>query len=337
MSLRKTFAQMALAGLVCGSVGMWAVLAADPPASTTPLTIVDSAGKEQKVKGWTATQGTRRLSFLVAAPASKDEPVKDGAKDDGPKDKVKAPGKALPRTRPAVGPEALEFRQDNSTTFVEGILTLIPLERLRSIEYDDKDGVIAKVAQTEKPEEDLTLKGMTKYRGINKFTLEAEVDKGELGVAQLKFLGGVPKGIRAVRFESSKPAAPPAGRPAFVTVADKAQKAAHAVMDLQPLYQGTDGHEVLLPTLMFRKTLKVDVGKVQKIVTHEGRDPDAVEWTVTLKDGSELTLSLLKSITHEGKSLQLEGMLAKVPAGYALFPLHTLAEVQFDENKPEKP
>lgn len=323
MGMQKTLAKIMVAGSLCIVASVWAALAADPPVSTSPIVIVDSGGKEQKVKGWTFSQGTRRLSWLTPTP--KEEPKEE--KNDGPKAKV----------RPKAGPEALEFRQEHSTTFLEGVLTLIPLDRLRAIEYDDKDGVTVKVNLSPKADDDLTLKGTTKYKGINKITIEAEVDKGDLGVAELKFLGGVPKGIRGVRFEMPKPAEPVKGRSAFVTIAEKGQKDSTHVVDLQPLYQSADGHEQLLPTLMFKKTLKIDLAKVRKIVTHEGRDPDAQEWTVTLKDDSELTLTLLKTITHENKQLLLQGLVGKVPAGYMLYPLHTIAEVQFDEQKGEKP
>lgn len=332
MGMQKTLAKVMVAGALCIVASVCATLAADPPASTSPIVIVDSGGKEQKVKGWTFSQGTRRLTWL--APAPKDEPKEEPKEDkkDGPKGKVPA------KVRPKAGPEALEFRQEHSTTFVEGVLTLIPLDRIRAIEYDDKDGVTVKVTLSPKADEDLTLKGTTKYKGINKITIEAEVDKGDLGVAELKFLGGVPKGIRAVRFEMPKPSEQIKGRSSFVTIAEKGQKDSTHVVDLQPLYQSADGHEQLLPTLMFKKTLKLDLAKVRKIVVHEGRDPDAQEWTVTLKDDSELTLTLLRTITHENKQLLLQGLIGKVPAGYMLYPLHTIAEIQFDEQKGgEKP
>ena len=52
--------------------------------------------------------------------------------------------------RPPTGPEALEFREENSTNFAKGILTLVPLERIRSIDYDnDKQVVTARVATGE--------------------------------------------------------------------------------------------------------------------------------------------------------------------------------------------
>src|SRR5262249_21064182 len=147
------------------------------------------------------------------------------------------------------GPEALEFRDDNSTNFQEGVLTLIPLERIRAIDYDDNDSVSVRVAAGDKPDADEVLSGTTKYRGVNKLTIEAEVDKGDLGVAEVKFLGGAPKGIRGVRFPPAKaPAAAPEGRLAVVTVADK-RKNVQKATDLQPLYRFADGSERLVPVL----------------------------------------------------------------------------------------
>src|SRR5262249_90642 len=150
-------AKMVLAGLVCGSVCLGA---ADPPA-TGSIVIIDSAGKEQKVKEWAFTQRTRRLSWL--APAPKDEPGKEDK--DNPPAPVRAKG------RPTTGPEALEFREDNSTNFVDGVVTLVPLDRLHAIEYDDKDGVRVRVFLSPKADDDLTLKGTTKYKGINKIAI----------------------------------------------------------------------------------------------------------------------------------------------------------------------
>src|SRR5256885_5795100 len=62
---------------------------------------------------------------------------------------------------------------------------------------------------------------------------------------------------RAIRFPAPKPpAAAAAGRAAFVLGEDK--KNVQKVADLQPLYEFADGTERLLPTLLFKKTLKLD-------------------------------------------------------------------------------
>src|SRR5262249_35805404 len=255
--------------------------------------------------------GTRRLGWLAPAP-------KEG--DDKPK-------------TPA-GPEALEFRDENSTNFQEGVTTLIPLDRIRSIDYDDNDTVTVRVAAGDKPDADELVKGTTKYRGVNKLTIEAEVDKGELGVAEVKFLGGVAKGIRSVRFPAAKaPSAGAEGRPGLVSVADK-KKNEQKAADLQPLYRFADGSERLVPVLLFKKTLKLDVAKISKLRASEGKEADGLEWGVTLRDGEEETLTLLPKGMIDDKEAVLEGLLGRVPAGYKLFPMHTIAGVQFDEPKP---
>src|SRR5205814_5528385 len=123
----------------------------------------------------------------------------------------------------------------------------------------------------------------------NKLVIEAEVDKGELGVAEVKFLGGVPKGINGLKFPpAAKIEAAAEGRPAAVTTKDGENKGktAHKVSDLQPLYRVAGG-ETLTPLVFFKKTLKIDVAKVTKIsVTDAGAEP---AWVVSLKDGGDET------------------------------------------------
>jgi len=315
---------------VAGAPGLWAATLLVTEADETPsrpadpgtLIVIDSAGKEQKLKSWKFSQGVRHLAWLAPAAEDPEPAPKDIKPARGPRPKV---------PRQVAGPEALVFREESSTNFVNGILTLIPLDRLRALDYDpEMEAVIAKAATGDKTDETLT--GTVKYRGINKIAIEAEVDKGDLGIAEVKYLGGVPRGIKGLRFPSPKPLAPPMGRPATVTVLDKAKKTVLPVTDLQALYQTVDGGEKLLPLLMFKKTLKIDVAKVKKIVAGEGEGGDVV-WQVALKDGNDETLTLLQTIHHEGKELVLEGLLGKVPAGYKLFPIHTIGEVEFEPAK----
>jgi hypothetical protein len=293
--------------------------AKEPARTAEPgtLIVVDAAGKEQKLKTWKFAAGTRRLGWL--APAKTPEPKKEPDKDKGP---------ARGRPAPLAGPEALEFRPDTEIHFVEGVLVLIPLDRLRTLDCDNEmETVTAKVAGAGGTDEILT--GSTKYKKINKLVLEAEVDKGDLGIAEVRFFGGTPRGIRGSRFPS--PQAPPAGpasRPAVVTSVDGTKKTTHKVADLMPLYRFPDG-ERLLPTLMFRKTLKIDVGKVRKITVTEG-DRDDANWQVQLKDGSDETLVLLPSIEVDGRKGTLEGLVGRVPAGWKLFPTASIGEVVFD-------
>jgi hypothetical protein len=322
-----------------GAIILYSIRAADPlpeppaPAEAGTLIVIDAAGKERKLKPWKFVNDndpakapcTRALAWLAPA-GSADKDAKDDSKPKGE------------RAKPAVGPEALVFREDNSTEFQDGILTLIPINRLRTIDYDNEKRTVAvRVAAGEKPGDDVLLTGTTKYKDVNHLTIEAKVDKGDMGIAAVKFLGGgTDKPIRAVRFPAPKPPAPAeAGRPAAVVVEGKNN--VQKVADLQPLYEFPDGGERLLPQLMFKETLKIDVAKIQKLIALEGRVPDGKEMDVTLKDGNSDTLTLLKTITLDGKQAALVGLVGRVPAGYKLFPVHTFTEIQFDEYKETKP
>jgi hypothetical protein len=333
MRMRHWFGALLSAG-VFTFLAVCSRSADDPPkaAEAGTLLVIDPAGKEQKLKTWTYVAGTRRLTWL--APAEKEpEPPKD--KDAPPKDK---PAKDKPK--PPAGPEALEFREESSTVFAEGILTLIPLDRLRAIDYDnEKETVVARVATGPKPEDEAKLTGLTKYLKINKIIIEAEVDKGDLGLAEIKFLGGVQKGgIRGIRFPAPKvEAAPAGGRPAVVTSADRTGKATHKVTDVLPLYRFAEGREQTATLLFFKKTLKIDVAKIKSIVLNSAPDEEDKGWQVVMKDGNDENLSLLRKVTLDNKSAELIALLARLPGGYKLFPLHTVAEIAFDTTEDPKP
>ena len=291
-------------------------LAADEtpkPAEPGTLAILDSAGKEQKLKTWKFTEGVRRLGWLARAQAS-------DAKEAADKKE------AAPKADASAGPEALAFRPETTITYAEGVLTLIPLTRLRSLDYDaDMETVTARAAAG--PDRIETLVGTTKYKRINKLVIEAEVDKGDLGVAEVKYLGGYPRGIRGVRFPAAKDVpAPPEGRRVLVVSDEGEKKTTHKVVDLLPLYRLPDGGEKLLPTLMFKKTLKLDVSKIKKVVAASGGEA----WQVTLKDGNDETLTLLETATFDGKQAKLLGLVGRVPVGYKLFPAAAIAEITFD-------
>ncbi len=324
-NLRKAGPVLALFALLAA---FCTVPAADSPKETPRngvLVIIDAAGKEQKVKAWKFSVGTRHLTWL--APESKEKPAPE------PKDKAPAGKAPVAKPRAAVGPESLEFRDEHSTTFVDGILTLIPLERIRSIDYEDGiQTVTLKFVGADGKDE--VLKGTTKYKGINKITIDAEVDKGDMGIAEVKFMGGSAKGIRSVTFPAPKaPPASQAGRPASLVINDK-QKVTQKAEDLQALYRLADGTERLTGTLMFKKTLKVDLAKVKKLHAIPNAKSDEAEWQVTFKDGEESTLSLLKTVPlDDNKTMVLEGFLGRVPAGYKLFPAHTVTDIVFDEEK----
>jgi hypothetical protein len=308
--------------LLAAGLGVLAAAEDQKPKPPEPgtLLVLDAAGKEQKLKTWKFTEGVRRLTWLV--------PAKTAGKDAPDKGK-KVPSEGKRET--AAGPEALMLRAETEIEYAEGVLTLIPLDRLSAIDFDnDKDTMSVEIAgHAEK------LVGTTKYKRINKLMIEAEVDKGDLGIAEIKYLGGYPRGIRGVRFPTPKAALPAStGRRGRVVSSDgKSRTTPHSVVDLMPLYRLADGGEKLLPTLMFKKTLKLDVAKIKKIVT-AGAGEGA--WQVTLKDGGDETLTLLETIPFEGKPARLLGLVGRVPAGYKLFPVSAIAEINFDAEDKQK-
>lgn len=284
-----------------GLVWLGSTSAAEPePAKGEPITVIDAGGKEHKLKAYKLSTGTRPLGWKGGAPA-------------------------------------LAFREEGSTNFVEGILTLVPLDRIRSIDYDgEAESVSATVATADKDAGDVVLKGSTKYRGINKLSIDAEVDKGELGIAEIKFQGGVPKGsIRGVRFPSAKaPTAAPAGRVAQISTSDKKDKGPFKVYDLQAVYRMGDGTEKLLPTIFFKKSLKVDLSKLESINASEG-SKEGAEWVVKFKGGEEHTLTLLTVMPDDPKA-HLEALVGEVSTGYRLFPVSLIGEITFEDGKKEE-
>lgn len=311
MSMRRILSLLLVVG---PSVLALAADEAPKPAEPGTLVLIDSAGREQKLKAWKFAEGVRRLGWLAQSTEPKTAPEK-GEKDT-PRAKRGAPTEK--------GPEALVLRAETAEgLYREGALTLIPFNRLRALNYDKEQNTVTALTDAEEK-----IIGTTKFKGINKLVIEADVDRGELGVAEVKYLGGVEGGIRGVRFPAPK-AAPPAaeGRQAVVVSAEgKSKKATHKVVDLSPLYRLPDGGEKLLPTLQFKKTFKVDVSKIKKITVPDESDA----WQLTLKDGGDETLTLLETIPYEGKQARLLGLVGRVPAGFKLFPTACIAEITFD-------
>jgi hypothetical protein len=319
---RFTTAALLLPALTLAAGLSLAALADEPkPAEPGTLIVIDPAGKEQKLKSWKFTTGIRELGWLPAAPNKEEkEPAKDKKDDDkGPK---KGPAATL----------ALVVREENSTSWKEGVVTLVPMSRIKSVAYDnDKQTVAVHVATDAKGEAEVVLTGTTEYESTNRLVIEAEVDKGDLGVAEVVYKGGSAKGIRGIRFPPAKADEAPAGaRPALVTFADKRGKNSFKAQEVLALYRSGSG-EKTLPTLMFKKTIKMDLGKVVRISSDDIGSLEDPVWQVALKDGTDENFTLLRKPTIDGQALDLEGILARVPAGYRLVPVHALAGIDFEK------
>ena len=256
------------------------------------------------------TAGTRHLSWL----ATDEKP---------PKAKAKVPAR----------PEYLEFREDKTPMYKDDIVTYIPVASLLRLEYDhDKKLVRAAVKQA--GDKDLTLVGPTKFANINKFSLEGTaVMKADLGVeGALQFQDGLMKTpFRALIHHAAKPAAAPTGGGAVVIAQDKA-KTEHKVQGLMPLYKVGAGQK-LASVLMFETVGQIDVAKIAVLRQNppaEKKQAISHVYEVTQIDGAKRKLTLLENTQLDGnQKAVLVGLVGRVPAGYKLFPPHTIAEVRF--------
>ncbi len=304
--MRRPFA------LVCAllSASTLAGSASGQPPADSWLLVVDSQTKVP-LQNAHFTTGTRHLDWLV----------EDGAG-------------AAPKGKKA-GPEYLEFREDKSTTFKDGIVTWIPLASLAGLEYDhDKKLVRAAIKQPEG--KDLVLVGSTKFAGINKFSVEGAAGKVQLGIeGALQLQDGLMKvPFRGLVHEGAQPAILPKGRGAAVRAQDK-EKTEHKVYGLAALYAVNKGHK-LANVLMFQKVGQLDLNKISSLHQLPAAKKQAIshDYEVIRLDGDKQKLTLLdKTQLGDNEPATLLGLVGRVPAGFKLFPPHTIAEARFDELK----
>ncbi len=297
---RAALAAFLFAGTFCLAGG---IFAADPAKDGPQPLITDAGGKEVMLKKWKIVGGLRKLGWLP--------------------DKI----------------DAFEMREFGSTTYKDGVLTLVPMSRVESIRYEyDKETASVHLAGLDKP-----LQGTTKYKDINMIAIRAEVDQGASGVADLRFVGGLMKGgFKDVKFPGAKApdGPPPKGELfSFLVVPEGKGKSGTVAtaLNVQGLYRFSDGSEKLLPWLMFKKTLKIELSDIQKLNVNEYNIKEkTAECEVVKKDGAQLSVTLLGSVTVDGKTATLVGMLGVVDAGWKLFPVHTFTQFQPGELKVEE-
>jgi hypothetical protein len=280
-----------------------AAVVAQPPAESSSPVVTDAGGKEVILKKWHITGGTRKLAWLA--------------------DK----------------PECFELRETGSTTFKDGVLTFVPLRRIQSIKYDyEKETCAVAVAGLDQP-----LAGTTRFKDINTITVEAEIDKGKSGVADLRYRGGIIKGgIKEIKFPDAKAGEAPAKGELFsFAIVPEAKGKSGVVMtanNAQALYRLADGSESPRTWLVFKKTLKVELADIKSMHVGEFNVKDkTAECEVETKDGMQLSVTLLTAASIDGKPATLIGLLGDVPAGWKLFPVHTLQQFQPGELKAEEP
>lgn len=258
------------------------------------------------------TAGTRQLSWLAAD-------------DKAATTKAKGPA----------GPEYLEFREEQSTSYKDGIVTYIPVASLVSLEYDH-DKRTSRIAVKQAGETELTLIGSTRFVGINKFSLEGTaLAKADVSVeGTLQFQDGLMKTpVRGFVHHAAKPLEAPSGRAALIVAQDK-EKSSHMVRNLMPLYKVGAGQK-RAAVLMFQKIGQIDIAKLsglRQLPPPSKKLNFSHEYEATLLGGDKQTLTLLDSTQLEGgQKATLIGLVGRVAAGYKLFPPHTIAEIRFEK------
>ncbi len=275
------------------------------------VTVLEATGESTPLVNAKFTQGTRRLAWLA-------DPK--GTTEDAKK-----------------GPLAFELREPGSSTFVQGVVTLIPLSSIESMKYDyEKKLFTLQAAGIMAP-----FGGSLEFIGFNAVGLEAEVKKGNAGIAVVKYRGGQAKGgIRGISMTGAKAYERKADAQATnwsVQIVDaKAKNPVLNVSNLRPLYRLPDGTEKFMPVLPFQKTLQLDWADVRGL-KHEAptMKGQPAELIVIGKDGKEQTLSPKTILEQDGKKATLLGLLGEVPGGFKLIPLHTILELKF-QPKAEK-
>ncbi len=282
--------------------------AADPPKDTKDekaVTIIDANGRLAAPKKWKIVSGLYTVNWA-------EKPV-----------------------------ETFVIREFGSTTFKDGVTTYVPLEQLQGIAYDyEKATATFAIAGLDKP-----LQGTTKFVNINTITVEGEVDRGK-GIVDVKFRGGVLKGgFKEIKFAGAKaPDKPAEGKLFSFMVVPEGKGKTGTVMtasNVKGLYHMADGSVKLLPWVQFKKTLKVDIATIEKLHLGEYNVSEkSADAEVTLKDGKDgmtLSTTLLCNVTIDDKPALLLGFVGDVPAGWKLFPVHTVSDFQPGEMKAPEP
>jgi hypothetical protein len=269
------------------------------PATANRLTVVDGSGATFEVPSYQFVAGTQQHPWLTGEV--------DGA-----------------------APHLLVFRENDSTTFAEGVLTLVPVASIRAIEYDyEAKRATLRVAISERVEEDVVLEGSAGvYVGFNALTIAFERDKGEFGVAEVKLEGGVAGGLRALRFSAPQPLAPAVGGlQGRVEVVSKEPLEPRVLQGLVAVYRA--GNDTLSgDTLFFRTSLRVPLTRLSRMVAAGNRGKD---WRLALPGEPEANYTLLEPARLGEREVQLRGFAGRVRAGWRVFPLHTMAAVTIGE------
>jgi hypothetical protein len=284
------------AGLtVALAVALAAVADDEPGKPAGEVVVTDVDGKETKLTGVRLTSGTRRLGWLGDPKATN------------------------PDAR--LGPQAVEVREPNSTTFARGVITLIPVASLESAKYDyEKLSVSISVKGLKDP-----VQGTLQYRGINTLGIAGTAD----GKAATFTAGAQGKAaVKSVVFPDPKPL--PEGKGgvnwAVQIVHPAANNPTVKARNLKVLYQFPGGAERLAEGIPVRKGEPIPFDKNLTRFEMLANDTNTNIAAAEVETGpkTERVVAIPLMVEENGKSGTLVGLVGEVEAGYKLFPLHTI-------------
>ena len=303
--MRRAFA-IAWLVLAAGLAGAF-TRADDPPAKVGEAVVTDVDGKEHKLTGVKLTTGTRHLSWLA-----------------NPKGTTAAE---------KLGPLAIEVREQHSTTYAKGIITLVPTTSLESAKYDYEKQIVSLTVKGLKA----PLTGTLQYKGINVLGISGSVD----GKAESFTAGVLNKGaVKTVAFEGAV-SVPPVPKEvaekgwSVKIVQPTAENPTLIVRNMKALYQFPGGVEQLIDGIPVRKGQPVPFDKNLKRFELLANDMNTniAAAEVEVGDGPEKVIAIPLTTEQDKKTGTLVGFLAEVDAGYKLFPLHTVKTITPYEKK----
>lgn len=285
--MRRSF--RVVAGVLAGC------LAAPLCRAEEPVVVTDADGKEHRLTGVKFTTGTRRLAWLAD------------------------PNGETPDQR--LGPLAVAVREPHSTTYSQGVVTLVPVGRLGSATYDygTKTATLA-VKGMKQP-----LTGTLEYKGINTLGLTGMEDG-----KTLSFTGGVAgkAAVKSVAFPNAEAVLnlKPGGAWAVQIVQPGAENPTLIARNLKPLYQYAGGAEQLADGLLVRKgpPLPFDAGLKRFEMLANDTNTHFAAAEVETGAGPERVIAIPLAPEQDKKTGTLVGLVGEVDAGYKLFPLHTI-------------
>jgi hypothetical protein len=279
----------------------------EKPKANGEVVVTGIDGKDTKLTAAKFTPtGTRRLAWLADSKATT------------PEDKL--------------GPLAVKVREQESTTLVDGVLTLIPAASLEAAKYDYEKLTVSLSFKGRKD----PIAGTLQYKGLNTLGISGTVDGKTTTLT-----AGVPgkAAVKSMTFPDARPlpVAKTGGLEWDVQIIQKEPANPKLrVRNLKVLYHFPDGSERLTNELPVRKGTPVlldeKLTRLEMLATDPNTNFAAAE--VEVQGAPEKLVVIPLTIGQEKKTTgTVVGLLGEIDVGYKLFPLHTIKAVSLAVKK----